>query len=252
VRIPSALVFAFVLGACAAPRGGPHYATPAAAPPLPYGFAPVAAEAAAPAPSGGAMQFRFQVGDELAVAVWKEPELSTQQRIMADGTVSPPLLRTIPVVGLSVDDVRVRLEREYAEFLKEPRVSVRVVAIHSDRVFVVGEVKNPQAVPLAGPTTVVQAISMAGGFVEEAAQKNGVRVVRAGPDGRPQAHIVNVANVLGGFEPDVAVRRGDIVVVPTRGVTQWSRTAGQALGPISSIIGTAGGVALIYDVVKDN
>jgi protein involved in polysaccharide export with SLBB domain len=117
---------------------------------------------------------------------------------------------------------------------------------------VVGEVKNPQAVPLAGPTTVVQAISMAGGFVEEAAAQNGVRVVRAGPDGRPQAHVVNVANVLAGFESDVAVRRGDIVVVPTRGVTAWSRTASQALGPIATVIGTAGSVAVIYDVIRSN
>jgi polysaccharide export outer membrane protein len=240
-------VFVVGLAACSSPPGGPNYARPAAPP----GLAP-GVEVAGPAPAAVPVSFRFQVGDELAVAVWKEPELSTQQRIMADGTISPPLLRTVPVVGLTVDDVSARLEREYAQFLKEPRVSVRVVAIHSDRVFVVGEVKNPQAVPLAGPTTVVQAISMAGGFVEEAAAQNGVRVVRAGPDGRPQAHVVNVANVLAGFESDVAVRRGDIVVVPTRGVTAWSRTASQALGPIATVIGTAGSVAVIYDVIRSN
>jgi polysaccharide export outer membrane protein len=196
------------------------------------------------------VQFRFQVGDELAVTVWREPELSTQQRIMADGTISPQLLRTVPVVGLTVDDVRGRLEREYAEFLKEPRVSVRVVAIHSDRVFVVGEVRAPQAVPLTGPTTVVQAISMAGGFVDDAAQKNGVRVIRAAPDGSPQAHLVNVANVLAGFEPDVAVRRGDVIFVPARGVTEWARTVGQALSPLSTALGSAGAAATVYSATR--
>jgi polysaccharide export outer membrane protein len=169
---------------------------------------------------------------------------------MPDGTISPLLLKTVPVVGATVDDVRERLEREYATLLKDPRVSVRVTAIHSDRVFVVGEVREPAAVPLAGPTTVVQAIAMAGGFVDDAAQKNGVRVIRAAPDGSPQAHLVNVGNVLAGLEPDVAVRRGDIVFVPARGVTEWSRTVGQALSPLGSAIGTAGSIATIYTATR--
>ncbi len=241
-----ALLVVLTLAACQAREAAPpNYRTGVPTPAL----APAAA--ASPAyETAGVVQFRFQVGDELATSVWREPDLATQQRILGDGTISPPLLKALPVVGLSVDDVRERLERGYSEFLKEPKVSVRVVAIHSDRVFVIGEVKNPQAVPLVGPTTLVQAIAQAGGFTEESAEKGAVRVIRADASGRAVATAINVKAVLVGAAGDVALQRGDIVFVPARGVTEWARTVGQALSPISTAIGTAGSAAITYQALK--
>lgn len=196
------------------------------------------------------MQFRFQVGDELATSVWREPDLATQQRILGDGTISPPLLKTMPVVGLTVDEVRERLERGYSDFLKEPKVAVKVIAIHSDRVFVIGEVRNPQAVSIAGPTTLVQALAQAGGFNEEAAEKAGVRVIRAAPDGRAVASVHNLKAIFAGVSPDPRLQRGDIVFVPTKGLMEWSRSVTQALAPISSALGAAGSAAITYQVFK--
>lgn len=196
-------------------------------------------------PPAQAMQFRFDVGDEIAVSVWKEPDLTTQQRILGDGTISPPLLKSTRVVGATIDEVQARLEKAYIEYLKEPKVSVKVVAIHSDRVFVLGEVKNPQAVSLVGPTTVMQAIAMAGGFNEEFASKSTIRVIRKGPDGNPQVIGVDAKQWLAGAQVDFAMRRGDIVYVSPTGTAEWSRSVGQALAPIGSAISTAGGVAAL-------
>jgi polysaccharide export outer membrane protein len=197
------------------------------------------------------MTFRFAVGDEVAIAVWKEPELTTQQRVQPDGTVSPMLLGTFPVAGLTPDEARARLTTLYAEYLRDPKVTVRVVTVHSDRVFVLGEVRTPQAAPLVGPTTVVQAIAMAGGFVEEYADKTAIRVVRAGPDGRPTIACVRGDLVLCGAMADMPLARGDVVFVPARGVTNWSRTMTQALGPFADVIGTAAAGAAIYDITRD-
>jgi hypothetical protein len=57
---------------------------------------------------------------------------------------------------------------------------------------------------------------------------------------------VNAAAILAGRASDVPLERGDIVYVPTRGVTNWSRTVGQALSPLASAIATAGGAAALY------
>ena len=196
-------------------------------------------------PAAQAMQFRFDVGDELAVSVWKEPDLTTQQRILGDGTISPPLLKSTRVIGATVDEVQARLEKAYLEYLKEPKVSVKVVAIHSDRVFVLGEVKTPQAVSLVGPTTVIQAIAMAGGFNEEFASKSSIRVIRKADDGGAQVIGVDAKRWLAGGDGDIALRRGDIVYVSATGTAEWSRSVGQALAPLSAAIGTAGGVAAL-------
>lgn len=239
VRSKVSLVFgiaAALLGAACSSgyRARPH-----------YGGSDVGYVGGAVQPSVQPVQFRFDVGDEIAVSVWKEPDLTTQQRILGDGTISPPLLRSTRVVGATVDEIQARLERAYLEYLKEPKVSVKVVAIHSDRVFVLGEVKTPQAVSLVGPTTVMQAIAMAGGFNEEFAQKASIRVIRRACDGSPEVIGVDGKRVLAGADADLPLRRGDIVYVSPTGTAAWSRTVGQALAPISSAVGTAGTVAAL-------
>ena len=224
-----------LLGACSSgARARPNYGGVAA------GYTGGAAQ---PAPQP--VQFRFDVGDEIAVSVWKEPDLTTQQRILSDGTISPPLLKSTRVVGATVDELQATLQRAYLEYLKEPKVSVKVVAIHSDRVFVLGEVKTPQAVSLVGPTSVMQAIAMAGGFNEEFASKTSIRVIRKGADCGPQVIGVNAKQWLAGGQGDIPLQRGDIVYVSPSGTANWSRTVGQALAPIGSAISTAGGVAAL-------
>ncbi len=234
------------LSACSAGRGGAYGPR--------YGTAPTPATVPAPAtvtaPGGPSVAvrpftFRFQVGDQMAIAVWKETELTTEQRVQPDGTIAPILLDPMPVVGLTVEEVRARLSKAYLEYLQEPKVSVRVVAIHSDRVFVLGEVRTPQAVPLEGPTSLVQCVALAGGFAEEFASKSAVRLIRRGPNGEPLVSNVNADRILAGQEPDVPLHRGDIVFVPAKGVTEWARFVGQALAPLSTAIGAAGTVAAI-------
>lgn len=200
----------------------------------------------APAP----FRFAFQVGDEVALAVWKEKDLDTTQRIQRDGTISPMLLGTVVVAGKTVDEVQHDLEERYKEYLREPKVSVRVVTIHSERVFVLGEVKSPAAITLNGPTTLTQALAQAGGFQQEFADQQRVRIVRTGPDGRPSLITANVSAMLTGTQPIVQVMPGDVVYVPPTGLASWSRGLSQALGPIANIISAAGGVVTSYAAIK--
>lgn len=220
------------------------------------GASAVAASPGAPSPSWSSsaaptgrpvapVTFRFDVGDEIATGVWTEPELSSSQRLLADGTISPPLLKPQRVVGRTVEEVQAQLTAAYREFLKEPRVSVRVVSIHSDRVFVLGEVRTPQAVSLVGPLTALQSVAAAGGFQEEYAEKSRVLVLRVGADGRPSPVAVDARAVLSGRQADLPLQRGDIVYVPARGVTEFARTVGQALSPLTSAIGSASSVGAL-------
>lgn len=235
--------------------GGPSFG---GVPARPGGAPTVAPAAVAPAPgpaapsSGGSAPFRFvfQVGDEMAIAVWKEKDLDTTQRIQRDGTISPMLLGTMPVVGRTVDEVRSDLEQRYTEYLREPKVSLRVVSVHSERVFVLGEVKTPAAITLNGPTTIIQALAQAGGFNQDVADQKRVRIIRTGADGRPALVNANVASMLTGRTAMVQVMPGDVVYVPPTGLADWSRGLTQALGPVTNIIGTAGSIVTSYAAIK--
>lgn len=262
LRAPSVLLV-LLCSACAASPGAAWSVAAVPAAPSAAGRVPTSIAWAVPAPttlpapvvsdaSGAApaavrpVAFRFQVGDELRLDVWQEPDLSSEQRVQPDGRIAPALIAPLSVVGLTLEEVRDRLREDYRQYLKDPQVSVRVLGIYSDRVFVLGEVKTPQAVPLVGPMTLLQAVAVAEGFLEESAEKATVRLLRGGPDGRSQVYCVNTAAILAGMSRDVDLERGDIVYVPTRGVTNWSRTVGQALSPLASAIATAGGAAALY------
>ena len=189
--------------------------------------------------------YRLGIGDELSVSIWQEKDVAAEQRVLPDGTISPPMLGTVHVAGRTLDEARGMLIERYKEYFKEPLVSLRVTAIHSDRVFVLGEVKEPQAVDLVGPTTLAQTIAQAGGFEEEFANKSEVRIVRKGRDGQPYVVVVNLDAVLAGRCEDPQMGRGDVVWVPARGVTNWNRSLGQALAPFAVALGAAGSTAAI-------
>lgn len=199
---------------------------------------PMAVPVVQPAP----FRFVFQIGDELGVAVWKEKDLDIVQRVQRDGTISPMLLGTVVVAGRSVDDVRTDLEKRYTEYLQDPKVSVRVVSVFSERAYVLGEVKDPAAIALVGPTSLLQVIAQAGGFEQETANQKSVRIVRMGPDGRPSLITANVAMMLAGRQPPPDILPGDVIYVAPTGLADWSRGMTQALGPLSNVIGTAGSI----------
>lgn len=101
--------------------------------------------------------------DILTITVWNEPELSGKYTVEADGTFSYPLVGRVRAGGITLrsleDDLRKRLSDGY---LRKPQVSVSVDAYRSQRVFVIGEVRNPGAYPLTGDMRLMEALARAG------------------------------------------------------------------------------------------
>ena len=241
-RVPLWILVALALGAVACSSGMPPRTLPQAAPGATAGGpCPPTSAAQAPRP----FVYRLGIGDEVSVSIWQEKDVEAEQRVLPDGTIAPPMLGTVHVAGRTLDEARGMLIQRYKEYFKEPLVSLRVTSIHSDRVFVLGEVKTPQAVPLVGPTTLSQAIAQAGGFEEEFADKSEVRIVRKGANDQPYVVVVNLDAVLAGRAQDPPMGRGDVVWVPARGVTNWNRSLGQALAPFAVALGAAGSTAAI-------
>lgn len=173
-------------------------------------------------------------GDELQIRFVYNPELNQTLNIRSDGRISMPWIGDIPVAGLRPAELRELLIRRYQTQLKNPDVAVLTGANVTRRlfveesfilvglskpadqfVFVGGEVTTPRGVKLEGHVTALQAIIQAGG-VKESGDLAHVVVLRRGLFEQGEWIQTNLANPLSGksIQNDLALRHGDVVVVP--------------------------------------
>jgi polysaccharide export outer membrane protein len=101
----------------------------------------------------------------------------------------------------------------------------------AEQAFVVGNVYRPATIPLKEPTTVSQAIAMAGGALPDT-RSNGIRIIRRGSEGAGKIEItVDLQQVIKRKADDVMLQPGDIVEVPVSTGKRLIRTFSTALGP---------------------
>jgi polysaccharide export outer membrane protein len=164
------------------------------------------AAAAVPASTLGA-------GDVFEVRVFQEPDLSGPFRVATDGSIDFPLCGRLEVMGLSAGAAAELITRCLKpRYLKSPQVSVFLKELNSKKVFVIGEVQKPGTFPYEDGMSVVQAVTLAGGFTRLAA-KNDCTVTRAAA-GAEQRIKVRVEDVGRGAAPNFPLQPGDIVFVP--------------------------------------
>lgn len=157
--------------------------------------------------------YRIGVGDVLNIQIWKETELTRSVPVRPDGKISFPLLDDIQAAGLTPLELKTVLTERLRQFLSEPRVTVLVQEVNSYKVYLMGEVVTQGALLLKNKTTLLQAISMAGGFTPYA-HKNEILVIRN--NGKRDERIsVNYERIITGKNPEqnLILDPGDTVVV---------------------------------------
>src|SRR5919198_1031314 len=108
-------------------------------------------------------------GDVLRVSVYDNPDLSQEVTIEADGAFSYPLIGRVQAAGLPVRQLESLLAKRFAEgYLVSPQVGVTVTQHKSQQVYVMGAVSKPGPYPLQRQTTLLEALSAAGGTTPDA------------------------------------------------------------------------------------
>ena len=157
--------------------------------------------------------------DVLEITVWKNQDLSRITSIRPDGFISMPIIGDIKAAGLTADALAQRIAERLKEYIHIPSVSVSVKELNSYAVFVMGEVAKPGKYQLKSYITVLQAISMAGGFTPFAS-KNKLQVVRMAENSDHKRQEIRIPLryddlVTGrGYPGNITLASGDIVVVP--------------------------------------
>lgn len=122
-------------------------------------------------------EFLLGPEDVVEVTVWRNQDLSRVVNVRPDGMISLPLIGDVRASGLTAAQVAETISKRLAEYKENPSVSVSVKEINSYYVYVVGEVMRPGKYPLKTYATVLQGISLAGGFTQYAS-KNSMAVMR--------------------------------------------------------------------------
>lgn len=159
-------------------------------------------------------RYALNPGDVLRISVWREDELLREARIQPDGTISFPLVGRVPAAGKSTADVESEIEAGLQSYIPEAVVTVELLESQGYRVFVIGEVNRPGEYQLSQPITVVQALSIAGGFTPFAGTSD-IRIVRRGDADQQTSFVFDYDDVEDGtLTANVTLRSGDTVMVP--------------------------------------
>jgi polysaccharide biosynthesis/export protein VpsN len=145
-----------------------------------------------------------------------EKDLPTEFQVAADGTVAFPYIQELEVAGLEPQQLAKRIRERLVEneILTNPSVVVTVKEYRSKTVTVLGQVQKPGSFPLTPAMTLLQAVSMAGGFTS-IAQKNRVNLTRV-TEGKAETVIVNVELIYEGSADDILLQSGDSLYVNER------------------------------------
>lgn len=154
--------------------------------------------------------------DVLAINVWKDTELTRTVTVRPDGKISLPLAGELAVSGLTALSVQRVIAQRLTEYVSNPQVTVIVQEVKSQTYVIVGKIAHPGAYELGKPTTVLEAIAIAGGFLDFA-KVSKVNIIRRRKGGASESLHFDYKKVIKGQNnagQNVELKNGDTIVVP--------------------------------------
>jgi len=158
-------------------------------------------------------EYRISTGDSLEISLYGEPDMKQVTRVSEEGVITYPFLGSLEVGGLTPQEAEKKIEELLGkEYFVNPQVRITIKSYAKFNIL--GEVRRPGSYEISGPMTVIDAISIAGGFTDIASQ-NGVRIVRKQGD-KSRIIKVPVKHILktGDNSKNVYIKKGDTIVVP--------------------------------------
>ena len=167
---------------------------------------------------GYSENYRLGVGDQIRVDVFNAEDYSGEFAVLSGGVLNLPLVGTVPVEGLTLEEASGAIAAQLNQYVRRPRVTLSLLAARPVQVAIAGQVNRPGAysIPLEAGTdlpTVTQIIEMAGGITPSADIRE-ITVQRSGSDAEISVDLWQLIRD-GQIATDVALQDGDSIVIPT-------------------------------------
>lgn len=159
--------------------------------------------------------YRIGISDVIGVSVWKVADLSRDVPVRPDGKISLPLIGDIEAAGKTTGELHDAVVAGLKPYVPDADVTVIVEQINSRKYFVLGQVVHPGSYPLTTPSTIVEALAAAGGFVDWA-HTDRIMVVRetAGETERIRFNYKDWLKKRDKKNSPIRIQNGDVIVVP--------------------------------------
>jgi polysaccharide export outer membrane protein len=159
--------------------------------------------------------YKLQVEDVLSIQVFGQQQITAQVPIGRDGRINPPFLDSMAAAGRTIDDLKQDLIAQYKSkmLLRDPIVSVTVVAYRQLRASIGGAVSRPGSVPIRPGDTVLALFNQGGGATPDVADlrrsflrhANSLEIIPLD---------LYAMTVLGDMSQNYQVQDGDEITVP--------------------------------------
>ncbi|MCK6503146.1 polysaccharide biosynthesis/export family protein [Myxococcota bacterium] len=181
-------------------------------------------------------EFQIGPGDRISIKVWRHDDLSMDVTVAPDGTISYPLVGSLQVAGRTYNEIRQMLTTSISQWYTDPQVAVNILELQNQKVFIFGEVAKPSVLQLSSEMTILEALTLAGG-INQYSRTSNVLLVRGGVEA-PELYTVDVDSIFnrGAMDQMVSLQRGDIVVVPTKTITNAARFFREVSGVLAPFV----------------
>jgi protein involved in polysaccharide export with SLBB domain len=154
--------------------------------------------------------------DVFKMQIVGEKDLPAEYQVSSDGTVDLPYVHRIQAAGLEPQGLAqlIRDRLIAAQILRDPSVIITITEYRSKKITVLGQVQKPGSFPFASGLTLLQAVSLSGGFtsIAKTDRINLTRKLRGGT----KTVVLSVDSITDGRSPDVPLQAGDVIYVGER------------------------------------
>ena len=151
--------------------------------------------------------------DSLQITVWREPSLSGLFPVRPDGMISMVLLGDLPAAGSTPTQLGLDISQRLKKYVQDPSVTVQVMAVNSQRIYLIGEVVHVGPVPLSAGMSPLQAIASAGGLSPFANSKH-IYILRGTGTSQQKIPFNYKQALKGDNRQQIVLHPGDTIVVP--------------------------------------
>ncbi len=192
-------------------------------------------------------EYYIAPSDKLEIFVWQNPDLTKNIDVRPDGKLSYPLVGTIDVAGLTLDQLQNIIKEKLSEFIRFPQVVVSLVESAGNKVVVLGQVNYPGIFTFKGNAiSAIEVIAMAGDFTVDG-RRESVMIVSDNFTGQPKVRKINLLTAIreGAANTDIFVKPNDVVYVPRSTIADFNKFLNEIQPTITTLssvfqLGTSG------------
>ncbi len=138
--------------------------------------------------SAGEEAYHIGRNDILDITVWQSPDLTKTVSVESDGTITYPILGSLPAAGLSPQDLEKTIKERLSQgYVKDPQVTIAVKEYNSKQILVFGEVVKPGLYKLKGKIPLLELLFLVGGTKPDAKRMTVIRASNVSEDAIPTA-----------------------------------------------------------------